>query len=156
MGMDRGPDRGYGLDRSWEFPVLISLGPVRSRSFSSLETGPSNTTSMPSCAPLKPWNTSTLLKQSHPNETIINNPHDLLIQFTQFRKDSLTTLEGVALQWVYLSTKTMDPSCGLGKCKNRIKCRKEGTSCKVCFKRMHSVTIWVLIDPWPIGKRWPD
>jgi len=41
--MDRRPDRGYGLDRSSEFPVLIGLGPVRSRSFSSLETGPSNT-----------------------------------------------------------------------------------------------------------------
>ena len=43
MVMDRRPDRGYGLDRSREFPVLIGLGPVRSRSFSSLETGPSNT-----------------------------------------------------------------------------------------------------------------
>jgi len=41
--MDQRPDRGYGLDRSSEFPVLIGLGPVRSRSFSSLETGPSNT-----------------------------------------------------------------------------------------------------------------
>ena len=33
----------FGLDRSWEFPVLIGLGPVQSRSFSSLLTGPSNT-----------------------------------------------------------------------------------------------------------------
>ena len=33
----------FGLDRSWEFPVSIGLGPVRSRSFSCLLTGPSNT-----------------------------------------------------------------------------------------------------------------
>jgi hypothetical protein len=41
--MDRRPDRGCGLDRSIKFPVFIGYGPVRSRSFSSLETGPSNT-----------------------------------------------------------------------------------------------------------------
>src|SRR5271156_6773896 len=52
MLMNRRPDRGYGLDRSSEFPVLIGLGPVQSRSFSSLETGPSNTNGDVS---LNPW-----------------------------------------------------------------------------------------------------
>jgi hypothetical protein len=42
--MDRRPDRSCGLDRSIIFPVLISYGLVWSRSFFSLETGPSNTT----------------------------------------------------------------------------------------------------------------
>jgi hypothetical protein len=44
--MDRRPVRCCGLDRSIIFPVLIGYhdGPVRSQSFSSLETGPSNTT----------------------------------------------------------------------------------------------------------------
>jgi len=37
--MNRGPDRSCGLWRSWEFSVLRGLGPVRSRFFSSLETG---------------------------------------------------------------------------------------------------------------------
>jgi hypothetical protein len=37
--MDRRPDRGCGLDRSIIFPVLIGLGPVRSRFFCSLGTG---------------------------------------------------------------------------------------------------------------------
>lgn len=39
----------FGLDRSWEFPVLIGLGPVQSRSFSSLLTGPSNTIKVLNC-----------------------------------------------------------------------------------------------------------
>jgi len=43
----------------------------------------------PSRAPLKPRNTSTALGQSHPNETILNNPHDSLTQFTQSRNDSI-------------------------------------------------------------------
>jgi len=43
MMMDQRPDRGYGLDRSWEFPVLIGYGSVWLQSFSSLVTGLSNT-----------------------------------------------------------------------------------------------------------------
>jgi hypothetical protein len=43
--MNRRPDRGYGLYRSSDFPVLIGWSPVWSRSFSSLVTGLSNTTS---------------------------------------------------------------------------------------------------------------
>jgi len=42
--MDRKPDCGYGLDQSCEIPVFISLGLVQSQSFSSLDTGPANTT----------------------------------------------------------------------------------------------------------------
>ena len=34
---------GLGLVRSCFFPVFSGLGPVQSQSFSSLETGPSNT-----------------------------------------------------------------------------------------------------------------
>jgi hypothetical protein len=43
IAMDWRPDRSWGLDQSIIFPVLISYGLVRSQSFSSLETGPSNT-----------------------------------------------------------------------------------------------------------------
>ena len=38
---DQRLDHGYGLDQSWEFPVLIGLGPVLVWSFSGL--GPVNT-----------------------------------------------------------------------------------------------------------------
>ena len=41
--MDRRPDRGLGLLRSWEFAVLIRSSPVQSRFFCSLRTGPSST-----------------------------------------------------------------------------------------------------------------
>jgi hypothetical protein len=47
LAMDRRPDRGCGLDRSWYFPVLIGYGPVQSRSFASLVTGLPNTTDWP-------------------------------------------------------------------------------------------------------------
>jgi hypothetical protein len=41
--MDRGPDRGCGPDRSLNFSVFSGCGQVQLRSFSSLATGPSNT-----------------------------------------------------------------------------------------------------------------
>ena len=41
---DRRPDRSCSLWRSWEFPILGSLGPVQSQSFFSLETGLLSTT----------------------------------------------------------------------------------------------------------------
>jgi hypothetical protein len=41
--VDRGPDRGLGPNRFTEFSVLISLGPVRSRSLAGPRTEPVNT-----------------------------------------------------------------------------------------------------------------
>jgi hypothetical protein len=66
--MDRRPDRGCSLDRSIIFPVLISLGPVLSRRFCSLETG-------------------------LPSTTILVN----IVQFNLFLSQNLTVLGGLGL-----------------------------------------------------------